>query len=192
MTLSRRQLPFQDCLTQCTRLVYLPRTRDPGSRGSASQKDQWLNGAYIAWRHAFPGRWRLLWREIGPAKQVRSLPAVDSSDFAISSDFASFRRRMSKMLVALKLRYALVKPGCGVRLNLRRMDRFISMTISRVRAGPFGTSRITTGCAMPILIWIATIACMFEITMGPPGRPDQSNSDLQDRSRVKPPRKSAP
>jgi hypothetical protein len=146
------------------------------SRGSASQKDQWLNGAYIAWRHAFLGRWRLLWKEVGPANQVRSLLAVDSSDFA------SFRRRVSKMLVALKLKYALVKPGCGVRLNLRRMDRFISMTISAVRAGPFGTSRITTGCAMPILIWIATIACMLEIALGPPRRPDQSNSDLQDRS----------
>lgn len=116
MTLSRRQLPFQDCLTQCTRLVYLPPARDPRSRGSVSQKDQSLNGAYIAWRHAFPGRWRLLWKEVGPTNQVRSLPAVDASDFA------DFRRRMSKVLVALKLRYALVKPGCGVRLNLRRME----------------------------------------------------------------------
>ena len=116
MTLSRRQLPFRDRLTQCARLVYLPRTRDPRPRGSASQKDQGLNGAYIARRHAFPGRWRLLWKEVGPANQVRSLPAVDSSDFA------GFRRRMSKMMVALKLRYALVKPGCGVRLDLRRMD----------------------------------------------------------------------
>jgi hypothetical protein len=36
------------------------------------------------------------------------------------------------------------------------------------------------GIAMPILIWIATIACMLEIAMGHPQ--DQSHKDLPGRS----------
>jgi hypothetical protein len=36
------------------------------------------------------------------------------------------------------------------------------------------------GSAMPILIWIATIACMMEIAMG--HAPDRSHKDLPARS----------
>jgi hypothetical protein len=39
------------------------------------------------------------------------------------------------------------------------------------------------GRAMPILLWIATIACMFEIALGhPPTQPQRSHRDPADRS----------
>jgi hypothetical protein len=61
------------------------------------------------------------------------------------------------------------------------MDRFISVIILKVKARrPDCTSRIRKGSAMPILIWIATIACMMEIAMG--HAPHRSQKDLPARS----------
>jgi hypothetical protein len=57
------------------------------------------------------------------------------------------------------------------------MDRFISVIILMVKERrPDCTSRIRKGSAMPILIWIATIACMMEIAMG--HAPHRSHKDL--------------
>jgi hypothetical protein len=61
------------------------------------------------------------------------------------------------------------------------MERFISLTILMVEAGwPDGTGGIRKGSAMPILIWIATIACMLEIAAE--HAPGQPQKDLPARS----------
>jgi hypothetical protein len=57
------------------------------------------------------------------------------------------------------------------------MERIISLNISMVGTGwrPNGPSNIRKGRTMPILIWIATVACMLEIAMG--HTPDQSTEN---------------
>jgi hypothetical protein len=65
------------------------------------------------------------------------------------------------------------------------MERFVSRIIFMVGAGcPDGTSGMRKGRAMPILIWIATIACMLEIATG--YAPGQSRRELPARSKKDP------
>jgi hypothetical protein len=61
------------------------------------------------------------------------------------------------------------------------MDRFVSLIILVVKAGSHtDASSIRNGSAMPILIWIATIACMLEIvTVHAPG---QTQKDVSARN----------
>jgi hypothetical protein len=61
------------------------------------------------------------------------------------------------------------------------MDRFICVIISVAGAGAKRHRQHEKGRAMPILLWIATIACMLEIALGhPPDRP--AHKDLSGRS----------
>jgi hypothetical protein len=59
------------------------------------------------------------------------------------------------------------------------MERFVSMIIWPLERAPKGTGGTRKGRAMPILIWIATIACMLEMMGCPSG---QSHKDVPDRS----------
>jgi hypothetical protein len=84
-------------------------------------------------------------------------------------------------MVEPKPRYAFLKQNVACGSTSVEWDRFISVIILVVKAGwPDCTNRIRKGRAMPILIWIATIACMMEIAMG--YAPDRSHKDLPARS----------